>query len=275
MVGTRKTAIGRSSSTTRSQRSASKRGLVDHLQAELHGRVDEGDAGEGEKRAGVQPPAAGPVRLDRADHRRRWSGGPPPPWGARSSPRCRGCRPGPRTGAGPGRASGRRRWPRPSPSTGTGPSVRRHGPVLRRRRRSGRRGGPPPPRRSLRSRSPSATTAVAPECSSMWATSAGARRGFIGTATPPARWAAEYETSQRKASSGCRWMPTRAPGSRPASRRRRAMALAAPSHSANVMDPTSTTAKAVRSPNSSAIRARWSSINTSAGPPEWLVGAES
>ena len=34
------------------------------------------------------------------------------------------------------------------------------------------------------------------------------------------------------------------------------MALAAPSHSANVMDPTSTTANAVRSPNSSAIRAR-------------------
>ena len=32
------------------------------------------------------------------------------------------------------------------------------------------------------------------------------------------------------------------------------MALAAPSHSAKVSDPTSTTAKAVRSPNSSAIR---------------------
>ena len=115
---------------------------------------------------------------------------------------------------------------------------------------------PAPASPSLRKRSPSATTAVAPECSSMWATSAGARRGFIGTATPPARWAAEYATNQRSASSGRRWMPTRALGSRPASSRRRAMALAAPSHSANVMDPTSTTAKAVRSPNSVAMRAR-------------------
>ena len=115
---------------------------------------------------------------------------------------------------------------------------------------------PVPASRSLRSRSPSATTAVAPECSSMWATSAGARRGFIGTATPPARCTAEYDTSQRSASSGRRWRPTRASGSSPDSSRRRAMALAAPSHSANVMDPTSTTAKAVRSPNSSAMRAR-------------------
>ena len=47
-----------------------------------------------------------------------------------------------------------------------------------------------------------------------------------------------------------------APGSTPAPTRVRAMALAAPSHSAKVMDPTSTTAKAVRSPNSSAMRAR-------------------
>ena len=78
----------------------------------------------------------------------------------------------------------------------------------------------------------------------------------MGTATPPARWAAEYEMSQCSASSGRRWMPTRPPGSRPASSRRRAMALAAPSHSAKVSDPTSTTAKAVRSPNSWAMRAK-------------------
>ena len=91
--------------------------------------------------------------------------------------------------------------------------------------------------RSLPTSSPSATTAVAPEWASTCPTSAGARRGFMGTATPPARWAAEYETSQRKACSGCRWMPTRPPGSSPASRRRRARALAAPSHSANVMVP--------------------------------------
>ena len=37
----------------------------------------------------------------------------------------------------------------------------------------------------------------------------------MGTATPPARWAAEYEMSQCSASSGRRWMPTRPPGSRP------------------------------------------------------------
>ena len=36
--------------------------------AELHRRVDEGDAGEGEERAGVQPPGAAPVGLDGADH---------------------------------------------------------------------------------------------------------------------------------------------------------------------------------------------------------------
>ncbi len=96
---------------------------------------------------------------------------------------------------------------------------------------------PAPSSPSLRRRSPSATTADAPECSSMCATSAGARRGFMGTATPPARWAAEYETSQCSASSGRRWMPTRPSGSRPASTRRRAMALAAPSHSAKVMEP--------------------------------------
>ena len=126
----------------------------------------------------------------------------------------------------------------------------------------------PPASRSLRTRSPSATMAVAPEWASTWATSAGARRGFMGTATPPARWAAEYDTSQCRASSGCRWMPTRPPGSRPASRSRRARALAAPSHSANVMDPTSTTAKAVRSPNSMAMRARCSSISMDAGVPQ-------
>ena len=89
-------------------------GLIDHLHAELHGRVDEGDAGEGEERAGVHPAGAGPVGIDLADHGRRWSGAPPRPWAGRSSPRCRGCRPGPRTGAAPGRASGPRRWPRPS-----------------------------------------------------------------------------------------------------------------------------------------------------------------
>ena len=47
-----------------------------------------------------------------------------------------------------------------------------------------------PPGRCATS-SPSATTAVAPEWASTWPTSAGARRGFMGTATPPARWAAE------------------------------------------------------------------------------------
>ena len=68
MAGTRNTATGRSLLHDASQRSASKRGLVDHLQAELHRRVDERNAGEGEQRAGVEPAAAGPVRLDGADH---------------------------------------------------------------------------------------------------------------------------------------------------------------------------------------------------------------
>ena len=34
----------------------------------------------------------------------------------------------------------------------------------------------------------------------------------MGTATPPARCAAEYDTSQRSANSGRRWMPTLAAG---------------------------------------------------------------
>ncbi len=44
--------------------------------------------------------------------------------------------------------------------------------------------------RAVATNAPSATTAVAPECASMCPTSAGARRGFMGTATPPARCAA-------------------------------------------------------------------------------------
>ena len=44
--------------------------------------------------------------------------------------------------------------------------------------------------RAVATNGPSATTAVAPECASMRPTSAGASRGFMGTATPPARWAA-------------------------------------------------------------------------------------
>ena len=42
--------------------------LVDHLHPELHGRVDESDAGEREERAGVHPAGTGPVGLDVADH---------------------------------------------------------------------------------------------------------------------------------------------------------------------------------------------------------------
>ncbi len=42
--------------------------LVDDLQAELHRGVHQCDAGEGEQGAGVQPAAAGPVRLDGTDH---------------------------------------------------------------------------------------------------------------------------------------------------------------------------------------------------------------
>ena len=47
-----------------------ERGLVDPAQAELHRRVDEGDAGEGEHRAGVEPPAPAPRRRHVADHGR-------------------------------------------------------------------------------------------------------------------------------------------------------------------------------------------------------------
>ena len=247
--------------------------LVDHLQAELHRRVHQGDAGEGEERAGVQPAGAGPVGLDGADHR---------PVGV-----AHGHALGP-----PGRPRGvedvgqvlglaRRLEGRAVAGGGLVPAEHRDGPAVRRRRRrpprrrrSGRRGGLPRPpgrcaagrRRPPRPWRPSARACGPPR--------PGPGGGSSGTATPPARWTAEYETSQRSASSGCRWMPTRASGSRPASSRRRAMALAAPSHSAKVMDPTSTTAKAVgrRTPRPCGPGARPS---TRCGSPRSSVGAES
>ena len=73
----------------------------------------------------------------------------------------------------------------------------------------------------------------------------GASLGFMGTATPPARCTAVYDTSQRRAEAGSRWMPTRSSGRNPLSTKPRARALAALSHSEKVSAPTPTTVYAV------------------------------
>ena len=130
-----------------------------------------------------------------------------------------------------------------------------------RRRRRGRGRGRPRPRgrsprdrrRPPRPRRPSARARAPPRPGpggGSWAP----RRRRPGV--PPSRTPAS--AARTLDGDGC--PPGRsAPGR--GSRRFLAMALAAPSHSANVIVPTSTTSNAVRSPNRSAMRARWSSIN--------------
>ena len=84
--------------------------------------------GEGEERAGVQPPGAGPVGLDRADHGAvgvadgHALGPAGRPRGVEDVGQVLGLR------AAPGTASGPRRWPRPSESSR---GVRRRRPGLR------------------------------------------------------------------------------------------------------------------------------------------------
>ena len=241
-------------------------GLVDHLQAELHGRVHQRDAGEGEERAGVQPPGAGPVRLDGADH---GAVGVADGHALGAAGRARGVEDvGQVLGLAraPGRASGRRRWPRPTRAAGRArPAADRPGlragvdqgeeaarPGLAGRCAAGRRRRP-------RRWHPSAR-ACGPPRPGPGGGSWGRRRRRPGARPSTTRASA----APARAAGGCR--PGRRARGRPRARRR-AMALAAPSHSAKVMDPTSTTAKAVRSPNSSAMRPRCSSINTVAGPP--------
>ena len=140
-------------------------GQVDAPQPQLHRVVDEGQAGEGAQRAGVEPAAAALAGGDRPEQSRRSTWRTATPLGARWCPRCRGCRPGrPRPGA-PGRrrsssirassqastwdAARARRAPRRRASAG----VDHHG-----------NGGPPAPASpaSWATRAPSATTARAP-----------------------------------------------------------------------------------------------------------------
>ena len=144
MAGTRKTATGRSSATTRSHRSAVEAGLVDHLQTQLHGRVDERDAGEGEQGTGVQPPTARPVRLDRADHGAVGVADRHPlgPAGSARGVEDVGEVVGLARGLEGRAVAGDGLAPSPVRGPGSRPASRSRPPS---RRRSARRGGPPPP----------------------------------------------------------------------------------------------------------------------------------
>ena len=213
--------------------------LVDHPQPELHGRVDERDAGEGEQRAGVQPAVA---RSSWARPHRswsRWSGVPPPPWAGRSCPTCRGCRPGRRTDAGPGTAHVRRRWPRPSRAAAPRRPRRPWSRPVSRRRRA-RRVGPcggldiapapsrrrPPPRwrRSGRARAPprpwpgggSSAPPLPRPGGPPSTTRASAGRARDGGGCPPGRRAAA-----RRRASGAPWRWPRRPIRRRSWTRRR------------------------------------------------------
>ena len=230
--------------------------LVDHLQTELHRRVHQRDAGEGEQRAGVQPPGAGPVGLDRADHRPvgvahgHALGTPGGPRGVEDVGQVLG------VGAAPGRASGRRRRPRPTRARGRGwPCRGRSRPRTPASIRVTRR--PAPDSRSLLQEvavghdgrgAASARACGPPRPGPGGGSSARPRRRHGG---PPSTRPAS--AAPARAGDGCRSGrrargPTRASGEpwrwprRPTRRRS--------------WTPTSTTSKAVRSPNSSAMRAR-------------------